>query len=184
MWEIVWDECKCSQVQCHFNTLNFLLRSLEKTFHILPKSNACTHPYLGLLQYMGWMKAMSLQKQPDPASSEYMRPERLRSCKWHFQQWTGWSSLVQVTICHQTANKPLTVPITIQFINAEYAIPLVTRPQWVNSLAPGKFAWNFKYRQLSNIRRTKSQNLNVSCLVLQLSVPNPLKPSVKKRMKV
>ena len=32
------------------------------------------------------------------------------------------------------------------------------------------------YRQTSNIRRTKSQNLNISRLVLQSSLPNPLKP--------
>ena len=48
------------------------------------------------------------------------------------------------------------------------------------------------YRQTYNIRRTKSQNLNVSCLifflslpnlhVLILSLPNPLKQSVKSRM--
>ena len=35
-----------------------------------------------------------------------------------------------------------------------------------------------KYRKVSNIRRTKCQNLDDSRLVLQLSVPNPLKPSV------
>ena len=35
------------------------------------------------------------------------------------------------------------------------------------------------YRKVSNIRRTKFQNLNDSRLVLQLSVPNSLKPSVK-----
>ena len=35
------------------------------------------------------------------------------------------------------------------------------------------------YRKISNIRHTKSHNLNVSCLVLQLSLPNPLKPGVK-----
>ena len=32
------------------------------------------------------------------------------------------------------------------------------------------------YRKKSNIRRTKSQNLNDSHLVLRLSFPNPLKP--------
>ena len=41
-----------------------------------------------------------------------------------------------------------------------------------------------KYRKVSNIRRTKCQNLNDSRLVLQLSVPNPLKPSVKSMMKM
>ena len=36
-----------------------------------------------------------------------------------------------------------------------------------------------KYRKISNIRRTKSQNLNVSRLVLEWSLPNPMKPGVK-----
>ena len=40
------------------------------------------------------------------------------------------------------------------------------------------------YRKISNIRRTKSQNLNDSHLVLQLSLPNPIKPGVKSRMKM
>ena len=40
------------------------------------------------------------------------------------------------------------------------------------------------YRQFSNIRRTQSQNINASGLVLQLCLPNPLKPGVKLRMKM
>ena len=39
------------------------------------------------------------------------------------------------------------------------------------------------YRQISNISRTKSQNFNVSRLILQLPLPNPFKPGVKSRMK-
>ena len=35
-----------------------------------------------------------------------------------------------------------------------------------------------------NIRHTKSQNLNVSLLVLQLSLPNPLKPGTKSKLKM
>ena len=42
----------------------------------------------------------------------------------------------------------------------------------------------FTYRQILNIRCTKSQNLNVSRLTLQLSLPNPLKPGVKSKMKM
>ena len=38
------------------------------------------------------------------------------------------------------------------------------------------------YHKISNIRCTKSQNLNDSNSVLQLSLPNPLKPGVKSRM--
>ena len=39
-------------------------------------------------------------------------------------------------------------------------------------------------RQISNIRRTKSPNINVSRLVMQSSLPNPLKKGVKLRMKM
>ena len=39
------------------------------------------------------------------------------------------------------------------------------------------------WRQTSNIVRTKSQQLNVSGLVLQMFLPNPLNPGVKSRMK-
>ena len=41
-----------------------------------------------------------------------------------------------------------------------------------------------KCRKISNIRCTKSPNLNVSRLVLQLSLHNPMKPGVKSRMKM
>ena len=44
--------------------------------------------------------------------------------------------------------------------------------------------WKYKYRQVSNIRCTKSQHFKNSRDVLQLSLPNPLKPDVKSRMKM
>ena len=40
------------------------------------------------------------------------------------------------------------------------------------------------YRKTSSISRTKSQNLNISCLLLQWSLHDPLKPGVKLRMKM
>ena len=40
------------------------------------------------------------------------------------------------------------------------------------------------YRRVSNISRTKSQHLKDSHAVLRLSLPNPLKPDVKSRMKM
>ena len=43
---------------------------------------------------------------------------------------------------------------------------------------------DYLYRKISNIRPTKFQNLNVSRLDLQLSLPNPLKPCFKSRMKM
>ena len=41
-----------------------------------------------------------------------------------------------------------------------------------------------KFRQTANIRSTKSQNINVFRLVLQLSLPKPSKPVVQSRMKI
>ena len=46
-----------------------------------------------------------------------------------------------------------------------------------------EYGWIY-YRKISNIRCTKFPNFNVSCLVLQLSLPNPMKPGVKSRMKM
>ena len=43
---------------------------------------------------------------------------------------------------------------------------------------------DYTYRQVSNIRRTKFQHLKDSRTVLRLSLPNPLKPDVKSRMKM
>ena len=43
---------------------------------------------------------------------------------------------------------------------------------------------SYRYRQTFNIRRNKCQNLNVSLLLLWVSLPNALKPGVKSRMKM
>ena len=42
----------------------------------------------------------------------------------------------------------------------------------------------YNYRKIYNIRRTKSQNLSDSHLVLQSPLPNPLKPGIKSIMKM
>ena len=46
--------------------------------------------------------------------------------------------------------------------------------------------WKFMsyYRKTFSISRTKSQSLNVTCILAQLSSLNPLKPTVKLRMKM
>ena len=44
--------------------------------------------------------------------------------------------------------------------------------------------WYIMYCKTSSISRTKFQNLNVSCILMQLSSLDPLKPGVKLRMKM
>ena len=78
------------------------------------------------------------------------------------------SSLPFVDIC--------LVPRMPQAIFIDYAVCY----NWTFSV---KLTW-WSYRKISNIRRTKFQTLNVSRLVLQLSLPNPMKPGVKSRMKM
>ena len=41
-----------------------------------------------------------------------------------------------------------------------------------------------EYCRISNIIHTKSPNLTVSRLILQLTLPNPMKPGIKSRMKI
>ena len=52
------------------------------------------------------------------------------------------------------------------------------------SIQPVPYIYIYIHRKVSDIRCTKCQNLNESHLILQLSVPNPLKPSVKSIMKM
>ena len=46
------------------------------------------------------------------------------------------------------------------------------------------FLSNIIYRQVSNIRHTKSQHLKDYHTVLRLSLENPLKPDIKSRTKM
>ena len=39
--------------------------------------------------------------------------------------------------------------------------------------------YKIDYSKISNIRRTNLQNFNISYPVLQLALPNPLKPGIK-----
>ena len=56
--------------------------------------------------------------------------------------------------------------------------------QWRKILVFIEWMAKWSYSKTCNMRRTKSQNINVSRLVLQLTLPNPLKPGVKSRMKI
>ena len=50
-------------------------------------------------------------------------------------------ALVQIMAWCRLGNKPLSEPMMVRLLTHIY----VTRPQWVNSLAPGKFDWNFRH---------------------------------------
>ena len=59
-------------------------------------------------------------------------------------------------------------------------VTYLNRPQ----LNPTIAIMNYVYHQTSRVSWTKPQHLNVSHLILQLSLPNSLKPGLKSRMKM
>ena len=96
-------------------------------------------------------------------------------------------ALVQKMAWRRSGDKPLSEPIVYWRIYASLGLNELRTWKKFSSMA----AWastpqmdriithHWNYRKVSNIRRTKCQNLNDSRLVLQLSVTNPLMPSVK-----
>ena len=62
-----------------------------------------------------------------------------------------------------------------------YMIHSYVIQEFINSQAKSAYK---HYRKISNIRGTQNQNLNDSRLIMQLPLPNPLKPGVKSRMKM
>ena len=63
---------------------------------------------------------------------------------------------------------------------------LSEKPLPVDAFHKGSFSIfsENNYRKTSSTSRTKSQSLNVSCILVQLFSLNPLKPGVKLRMKM
>ena len=64
-----------------------------------------------------------------------------------------------------------------------WLICLLWNKKWHIHAGPAQMSRR-KYRKISNIRRTKSQNLNVSLLGMHVSLRNILKPRVEWRMKM
>ena len=54
----------------------------------------------------------------------------------------------------------------------------------IDSFPRGDKAATLNYRQISNTSRAKCQPLNVARLVLQLSLPDPIKSGIKSKMKM
>ena len=92
-----------------------------------------------------------------------------------FNKWEHWDAFVRlllycwVIIQYASHNK-----------KKKSSVPLT---RWMYTPVDGR-GWRLIYRKTSCISRIKFQNLNVSRLDLQLSLPNPLKAGVKSSMKM
>ena len=81
-----------------------------------------------------------------------------------------------------TGNTPTTSVWSIIVLPAK--VHLILQIWWQSPNQSNCLQCHWIYRKLSNIRRTKTLNLNVSRLVVQLSLPNPMNPGVKSRTKM
>ena len=96
----------------------------------------------------------------------------------------GWYDILKMACWTVSA------PLKIWMCACNNRTPSVPSSEHVDVVAlfTSSFSWQvvistkFTYHPTSNISRAKSQLLNVSCPVLQLSLPKPLKPGVKSRM--
>ena len=100
----------------------------------------------------------------------------------HLRHW--WKSSASLAfvrgINRWPVNSPHKGPVTRKMLPFDDVIML---PGFgTESTLRSRILW--EYYQTSNISGTKSQNYNVSRIVLQLSLPSPLKPGVKSRMKL
>ena len=75
------------------------------------------------------------------------------------------------------------IDVTLYFINYDVAWLTLNKVSCCQRV-PGQLNNAQIYRKTSSISRTKSQSLNVSCILAQLSSFNPLKPAVELRMKM
>ena len=110
--------------------------------------------------------------------------------------WDTWSVLPwAMGYCYSQCGQQPCRPVNGLQLTPTFVVNLCTKccewSPWVNdSVVVSSGRHNlmlmpyFIYRKISNIICIKYPNLNVSRLVLQLSLPNPMKPCVKSRMKM
>ena len=77
----------------------------------------------------------------------------------------------------------LMIDVTLYFINYNVAWLTLNQVSCCQRVL-GQLSNAQIYRKISSLSRTKSQSLNASCILAQLSSFNPLKPAVELRMKM
>ena len=93
---------------------------------------------------------------------------------WRYFHVNIWMNIVSESWC-RIGNKPLSKLAMTHFSNTKMSH--LIKISLIKSTAQ-------RYRKVSNIRRTKCQNLNVYRLVMQLFLFNTLKPGIKLGMEI
>ena len=95
--------------------------------------------------------------------------------------WINTSCEFIMNDCITTTKQSTTKPCAYLF---GYTVCMPWRRHGISLWCQNRYNYFMAYRKTSSISRTKLQNLNASCILLQLSPLNPLKPGVKLRMKM
>ena len=100
----------------------------------------------------------------------------------------GSSSEIRFVECHGILFMMLSAEKLFPWVLDDFLEDIIVfHPMWLFQCLTKFRIYNInkmKYRKISNITRTKSESLNDSRFTLQLSLPNPLKPDLKSRMKM
>ena len=148
---------------------------ISNQFHIKPRDKLLIHQ---LKPSKAWMNIYSTQNTMDVITNPYLS---LRC-----------SNYVVMALCVSyifvlSNNSPTCFISRVDFTWISNYIPtfmwdVITQPCQLRYQL--SIVTSLAYRKVSNIRRTKSQNLYDSHLVLKSPLPNPLKPGVTSRMKM
>ena len=144
----------------------YIVRTLEKIDHIITAPHCIVHiqkQFPGLITRKPYQSPLSIGSLI-PVSALFNEATYLHSA-WHAVFSFGTLSLLSVQ--HQAMKDYIACN---KMINAKFYLQHTIPIAHLNSWA----IWEVycKYRQISNIRCTKSKNLNVSRFVLQLSLCN------------
>ena len=167
---------KCSMSPVRKGTLIFIGGVMMFCASIFCYFGRLWHVSMGLVQVSHISIANALELRLSCTKPLISSTKELPTC------YPGTSMLIRVITCCGINTKLMVKPL----LNHQNGIPL----HWYCNIIENIFLnvdmkqFLNNYRQISNISHTKSQNLNVSCLVLQLSLSNPMKPGVNSKMKM
>ena len=107
----------------------------------------------------------------------------IKCCKPFFQNRSSLSNYIYRFLQFSNAKEKFSASRQIQKHNSRFNMHHKLSMYCLFNISLRPCVVDMKYHQTSYINHTKSQNLNVSNLVLEMTLPNPLKPGVKLRMK-
>ena len=172
-----------TNVICDFNWWDviILLKAINNwnLWHCCP-SCAFIRPDINIKWLLVSSQTLPLTTQSSPACQP-VDNKSMPNCLKRLDHFLRRAELFRFTVS-LGSNRSILCTIVPEDKSIEYIGPRIIGIYFINPRSTAStmgYHWTPNYRQMSYIRRTKYQSLNVSRLVLQLSLPNPLKPECR-----